>query len=154
LNPKKTYASLHEVHKVKKKEIKKFSRSEKLNAAIVKRELKLHYGSVWGIDDKSVPFDAKRKDEDLKESLRPCLVIETPKSFEDYDLVEMAPGTTHFHPVGIEYPECLRADVPPEDLYKTTYFLLYLRWSSVQKNLFRNLTELSTELKNLLIKYL
>jgi len=150
LNRKKTYKQIREVHKVKQKRIKKFSRSERIDPKIEKREMGLYFGSVWGVNDASVPFDRKRNAEYLKDSLRPSLVLKTPESFEDYTLVEMAPGTSHEHPVGYKYPTCLKADVPPEKLTQTTYFLLYLKWSSVQKNLEKRFCELSTELKNIL----
>ena len=147
MNKKKIYYKLKQVHNLKRKEIKKFTRDIFLNNESEKRENELYLGSVWGIDDKSVPFDGNRKDENIKNSLRPCLTLQTPNSFENYDLVQMAPGTTNFHNVGHNYPECLRADVPPEDLNQTTYFLIYLRWSSIQKNLDRKICDLSTQLK-------
>lgn len=152
MNRKKTYKQIREVHKVKQKEIKKFSRGLRVDPKIEKREMGLYFGSVWGVNDASVPFNGKRDEEHLKDSLRPSLVLKTPDSFEDFTLVEMAPGTSHEHPVGYKHPICLRADVPPEELAQTTYFLLYLKWSSVQKNLEKRFCELSTELKNILSK--
>lgn len=153
MNPKKTFVTLKQVHRIKKKGVRKYKKViHTANTSVIEREISLTFGSVWGIQDASVPFDKKRKVEEVKARLRPCLILETPDSFEDYDVVHVAPGTSKFHPIGKQHPPCLMAKVPPEDLEQTTYFLLYFSWYSVQKNLDRKITELSTGLMNLLRK--
>lgn len=150
MNPKKIYNSLYEVHGIKLKQIKKYSRSKSPNTEIVNRELGLQFGSIWGVDDVSVPFDSKREKEHLKDAMRPCLALETPDSFEDYAKIEMAPGTSKEHPIVSNFPACLIFDNLNRELNQVTYFLLYLSWTSVQKKLRKRFGELSTDQKNLL----
>lgn len=134
--------------KLKTKEIKILKREPKSPPEVEYRELNLFFGSVWSIPDKAVPFDYMRKLEDIKDANRPCLILETPESFFDNSYVELAPGTTKVHPTTDKEYKCLVAKVPPEDLRQTTYFLLYFRWTDVQKKLDKKLCELSTSLKN------
>lgn len=137
---------------VKKKQIRIFSRSKKQSAKDLNRELGIFQGSVWGIDDASIPFDSLRKLKDIKQSLRPCVVLNTPESYRQTDLVSVAPGTSTYHASNSEAFPCLIASVPPENLKKTTYFLLYFRWVAVQKTLQKKLTELSNPSKDRLRK--
>ena len=101
--------------------------------------------------DTSVPFDGTRKYEDYKQALRPVLTLKTPESFGDYDSVLAAPGTSKYHK---KTPKVLIAEVPPENLKQTTYFLLEYSWFSVQKNFQKKISELSTRKKNELISML
>lgn len=118
------------------------------------RELNLLFGSVWGLNDRSVPFDRKRKDDDYKSALRPSLVLGTPDYYEDYNEVSLAPGTSKYHSDKDPNNPCLIAEVPPENLKRTTYFLLYYSWTAKLFTIDRKLAELSVESKNKLAKIL
>jgi len=128
---------------VKRKQIRILSRNLKQSNEVINKELGLSTGSVWSIEDASVPFDAKRNLKDIKQTSRPCLVLTTPIEFGDSSTVLVAPGTSKVHPTDNQTFPCLKAPVPPEDLKQTTYFLLYFKWHAVQKTLQKKITELS-----------
>jgi hypothetical protein len=142
---KELYKNLKSVHKLKSKEIRIYKRNEHTPLNQITRETSLFTGSVWGVPDTSVPFDNIRKDEDYKSTLRPTLVLETPPSFFDYSIVNSAPGTSKFHKTGEEFPTVLKAEVPPENLEKTTYFLFDYSWFAVQKTFSKKFTDLTNE---------
>ncbi len=144
-NSKEFYENLKKHHKIKKKEIKIYKRKERIPQNQLIRETSLFKGSVWGVQDLSVPFDNKRKEDHYKASLRPTLILETPNIFTDYSVVSSAPGTSKVHKVGEGFPSTLKAEVPPENLEKTTYFLLEYSWFAIQKTMNKKLTELTSE---------
>lgn len=118
------------------------------------REINLVKGSIWNLPDKSVPFDNKRKNVEITDKHRPCLVLETPTNYKDFSIVSLAPGTSKFHANNINDTPTLIAKVPPENLPKTTFFLIYFRWNSVQKVLEKKVGEISEDLLNELDKLL
>lgn len=130
---------------VKKKSIRIIKRRDK--EELNNKNLSILFGTIWGIEDKSVPFDYHRKPEKIKNSLRPCVVLSTPTSFSDSSFVSVAPGTSKIHSANDESKFCFVAEVPPESLEKTTYFLLYFRWYEIQKKLQKKLCELTIESK-------
>lgn len=132
-NIEKLYEELKKFHKIKKKEIRVSDRKNRQSPD--ERSIIMTYGSVWGIQDSSVPFDDKREDIEIKQSLRPCLVLETPDRFGDYDEVHMAPGTRKPHRIGEKNPLCLMAKQNDSQLKETTYFLINFSWYAIQKNL-------------------
>ncbi len=136
--------------KLKKNEIRLIKRKSRHSAAqeLDTKDL-LKFGSVWGVEDRAVPFDYNRKEDDYKNALRPCLVLGTPFNFNSYDSVKTAPGTSIPHPFGFKKPPCIKAEVPPENLKKTTFFLIYFQWYSRQSELEKYFTELSEPLLNL-----
>jgi len=138
---------------VKHKQIKLLNKEEYIEPEVSYREANLCFGSVWGVEDKSVPFDNFRNEIDIKNSLRPTVVIETPQNWESYNVVSVAPGTSKNHKNTKDFPvydECINTTNPS----LRTYFLLYLKWNSVQKNLVKKFYTLdvpqSNRLKNLL----
>ncbi len=139
---------------VKRKALRITRRKLKTDPLEEERINGLYFGSVWGIADKSVPFDSKRKSSHIKSSLRPCVVLETPRTFKPYDLVHVAPGTTTPHPIGGNYPPCLKTAPPQEKVKVPTYFLIYYRWFSVQKNLNQRFFVLSDSAQAILNKIL
>lgn len=141
------YQNLKEVHKIKKKEIRVYKRKSHSSSEKSKREISLFQCSIWGVPDKSIPFDRRRKEDEYKDSLRPTLVLTTPDTFNDYDLVWVAPGTSKFHKIGNKFPYTLKVEVPPENLEKTTYFLMQYHWFAIQKNMEKKFTELTSETK-------
>ncbi len=141
------YESLKTVHKIKKKEIRIYKRKSLLEEEETLKSMKFNFGSIWGIEDKLVPFDYKRNETNYKDSLRPSLIIETPLKFGDNQLVKLAPGTTKFHKCKKIRDFCLFVSVPPEELDQSTYFLIYFSWKAVQKNLQKRFCELSTKAK-------
>jgi hypothetical protein len=72
-------------------------------------------------------------------------VTETPESYQENDLVNIAPGSSlpGYSTGGIMD---LVAWVPGEALLKTTYFRVFMRYDTPQKLLFRKLTDLSAQL--------
>lgn len=117
------------------------------------RESKLRTGSVWGIEDKSVSFDTPRDPSVLKDGLRPCLCLEKPADYHEYQTALMAPGTSKFHRLNIINFPTLAAQINPKSNITTTYFLLYASWHAMQKTLQKHFTDLSetdfAELQNL-----
>lgn len=151
---KKTIIELKKERNLKDKEIRLLKRKEYKNKDIEYRELNLFYGTVWGIPDRSIPFDNKRKKSEYKNSNRPVLVLETPKEFDDYKPILLAPGTSKIH-LSTNYKPVLDIKTnKKKDV--TTYFLLYFKWKSVQKNLQKKLYQLTenqiNRLNNLLKK--
>jgi len=137
---------------LKDRDIKLFKRSErKVDKSEEERSISLIEGAVWLIPDQSVPFDAQRELKEIKPFGRPCLCLETPQDFEPDSLVSMAPGTSKPHRFGAHAPlPVLFAKVPPEDLDKDTYFLLYFSWTARQKNLIKHRSDLSASLVSIL----
>jgi mRNA-degrading endonuclease toxin of MazEF toxin-antitoxin module len=146
-NSKDIYENLKKVHRLKKKEIRIYKRKKRVPQNQFIRETSLFKGSIWGVPDKSIPFDRRRKEDEYKDSLRPTLVLTTPDTFNDYDLVWVAPGTSKFHKIGNKFPYTLKVEVPPENLEKTTYFLMQYHWFAIQKNMEKKFTELTSETK-------
>lgn len=147
------YNYLNEKDLIRKERKKKSFTTKKEVTLQNKRELSLLFGTVWGVNDFAVPFDNKRKDDDFKETLRPCLVLETPDDFGDNYLVWMAPGTSKFHKIKDKIEPCFYADPQYENVRKPTYFLLYFEWFAKQKTVINKFLELSedgkTKLKEL-----
>lgn len=114
------------------------------------REVSLHYGSVWGIHDRSVPFDRERKEDDFKDALRTSIVLETPEEFSTHSLVWTAPGTSKKHDIGKNAPPCLKALPEKDNVKQITYFLIYMNWYASQKTLDKRFCEISTEAKEFL----
>jgi hypothetical protein len=141
----KRITELQELHKIKRKQLRILKRRPQENKAAEERAAGLVFGSIWGVNDHGVPFDGKREDDHYKNTLRPCLALETPDDFEDHSEVWIAPGTTHSHPVGRNYPPCFMAETGREDIRKTTWFLLYFQFPAMQKTLEKRFTELSAE---------
>lgn len=107
----------------KKKEIKLFRRKE------IETEEEYKQGMVVGVPDKSVPFDGARNEEQIKNAIRPCLVLSANNSNKYKRYYKLSPGTSTPHINNDE--ECvLVAEVPPEKLLKTTYFLLHFQWTA------------------------
>lgn len=147
MNDKK-FNELLKVHKIKRDQFKLASKESRVEGELSLLQNSYCFGSIWGIEDRSVPFDYNRKEDDYKDKLRPCAVVKIPKSLNSYALIETVPGTSKFHPIGEEFPPCLKAEVPPEELHKTTWFLVYMKFFSVRKKLEKRFCELSTESKN------
>ena len=146
MNEKALFEELKKVHKIKKRQFRKPHRNHKPFKNQSERETFLYQGAIWTVLDKSIPFDRKRKEKDIKNASRPTLVLETPENFGDSDLVWLAPGTTKKH--NPKKYNSIVAKVPPEALKKTTWFLLKYSWWGVQKNLVKRIGELSPRLKD------
>ncbi len=139
------FEELKKIRKIKKRdEIRAFRRKPNIPPKQEEREYLLTKGSIWAINDSSVPFDGKRRPEDIKNTLRPTVVLKTPQSFDDYDLVFLAPGTSKNHDAA-KNSQILVAKSPPETLKETTWFLLRFSWWSVQKKLDKKITDLSPD---------
>lgn len=155
-NYKKLYNDLINTRRLKRKEFRKPKREEEREDRADEFEINLILGSVWGIHDKRVPFDFNRKAEHIKDKLRPCLVIEKHNNLSRGRFVLVAPGTSTYHPDEKDEDLTLTAYVPPEELNQTTYFLIYYRWHTFQKNLESKFCDLSTgkihQLENLMGK--
>jgi len=133
---------------LKNKEIRLLRRNpKKQDDSWDSRAAGLIKGAVWLIADASVPFDAKRHEKDIKSTGRTCLCLNTPSDISQNSFAPMAPGTGTPHKTGKNgTAPVLRAEVPPEDLDKTTYFLLYFRWNALQKTLIKRRCDLSADL--------
>jgi len=118
---------------IKFKQIRKFRRKEKLSEFADNKEYDLMFGSVWGIHDSRILFDSERKKEHFKNSLRPCVALESPTIIDDNKVANFAPGTSSYDAEGINSGKILIASVPPENLYNTTYFKLKFRQALKQK---------------------
>ncbi len=128
---------------LKEKEIKLLKKNVHKNKDIEYRETNLFFGTVWGMHDKSVPFDNKRQEFNYKNTNRPVLVLKTPTEFDDYKPVILAPGTSKVHFSTYDKPVL---DVKTNNKKGIkTYFLLYFKWESVQKNLRKKLYQLDEE---------
>lgn len=136
---------LKKVHKVKRKEIKKFIRQKNYEEINEHRIAGMTFGSVWGIHDRYVPFDKKRRLETMKDKMRPAVVLETPNQFCERCKIWLAPGTSRDHDKLNKGEVILKAKVPPENLNKTTWFLIHFSWFAVQWQLDKRFTDLSTE---------
>ncbi|MBK9404453.1 MAG: hypothetical protein IPN57_07970 [Ignavibacteria bacterium] len=120
---------------LKVKEIRKLKREKKSRDTGSDKEYQLIFGSVWGIQDRLVLFDGKRKEEHFKDSQRPCILLESPIVFNEYSNISIAPGTSNYSKYDEYNNFVLTATVPPEELNHTTYFKIYLRQYTFQKDL-------------------
>lgn len=152
MNKKKIDKLLKE-RNIKYKAIRLLKKKEHVDKLIEYRELNLKIGTIWTMQDRKIPFDNKRAEKDYKNSGRPVLVLETPNDFSDYSLVSLAPGTS--------IPHVSSKTQPVFDILSTkknnpitTYFLLYFKWKSVQKNLNKIVSTLNSNQLNSLIKLL
>lgn len=143
-NYQKLYNDLTKTRNLKRKEFRKPKREEDRAAIPSELEIKQIFGSVWGVHDKKVSFDFKRKVEHIKDKLRPCLMLDKQDHIIKGRLVLVAPGTSTYHPEDNDENLTLPAYVPPEELNQTTYFLIYYRWHTFKKNLESKFCDLST----------
>lgn len=132
---------------LKIKEIRKLKREKKKKETTSNKEYQLIFGSVWGIEDRIVIFDNKRKEEHFKDTLRPCLALESPSDFNEYSIINIAPGTTSYFHSDIDKGKILTASVPPEDLDRTTHFKIYFSQYLLQKNLQKKFCDISATLR-------
>jgi len=109
-----------------------------------KENIILELGDVWSVHDSNVDFGNEERK--IKDVYRPVLILEN-KAINNYnyDYVEFAPGTSKIHKTD---PEILVAKVPPENLRKTTFFLIKFKQYKRFSLLKRKITELSPKLKN------
>lgn len=109
-----------------------------------KENIILELGDVWSVHDSNVDFGSEERT--VKDVYRPVLILED-KTINNYyyDYVEFAPGTSKIHKTD---PEILVAKVPPENLRKTTFFLIKFKQYKRFSLLKRKITELSPKLKN------
>lgn len=149
----KVYFDLLKNRNIKKREIRIVKRAKPTDKEVYEREINLTFGNVWGVNDRAVLFDDLRKEEDYKNTLRPCLILQTPDDFTDYSFVNLAPGTSKYHKSTDGQP-CLIAKAEIEECKKDTYFLIYFRWNSLQKTVEKKFFELSPNSKSQLEKLL
>lgn len=146
---------LKEERNLKNKSIRLLKRKEHNDEQVEYRELNLSFGTIWTIDDRSVPFDNKRKESEYKDGKRPVLVLNTPDKFLDYSVVSVAPGTSKVH-INTDIKPVLDINTKNGRQSIKTYYLLYFKWNSVQKNLYKKVSTLEQEqlnrLKNLMKK--
>ncbi len=145
MNYKRLEEELRKIKKVKRKEIKKILRKKNYEEINEHRIAGMTFGSVWGIHDRYVPFDKNRRIENIKDKMRPAVILETPKQFCEHCIIWLAPGTSINHDKFNKGEVILKAKVPPEDLSKTTWFLIHFNWFAKQWQLEKRFTELSTE---------
>lgn len=139
---------------LKVKEIRKLKRQKKSRNTESDKQYKLIFGSVWGIQDRLVQFDGKRKEEHFKNSQRPCILLESPIVFNEYSNISIASGTSNFSKYDKYNNLILTASVPPEDLNHTTYFKIYFRQYTLQRNLEKKFCDISYALRIKLEKIL
>lgn len=146
---------LKEERNLKNKSIRLLKRKEHNDEQVEYRELNLSLGTIWTMDDKSVPFDNKRKESEYKDGKRPVLVLNTPNEFKDYSEVLVVPGTSKVH-LNNNITPVLDVNTKNGRQLIKTYYLLYFKWNSVQKNLYKKVSTLEQEqlnrLKNLMKK--
>jgi len=125
-------------YKELRKLFKNYDQEDKYYSKYEQKELSYDIGDVVGIHDASVPFDWNRRIENIKDKLRPCLIIDKNIKFYYYTVV---PGTSKEHK---DTPEAkvIVAHVPPEELVKTTYFLYQYRWNVNKKIIQKRLAKL------------
>jgi len=138
---------LKEERNLKHKSIRLLKRKEHSDEQVEYRELNLSFGTIWTMEDKSVPFDNKRKESEYKDSKRPVLVLNTPKSFFDYSIVSVAPGTSKVH-INTKIRPVLDVITKNGRQSIKTYYLLYFKWNSVQKKLYKKVSTLQQEQLN------
>jgi len=139
---------------IKISQLKKKNRKSSISIKQEDKEIQMIFGSVWGIQDRHVAFGEERKDEHIKDSLRPCLALETPSKFGDNSNIEVAPGSSNFWNNQLYTEKIITASVPPEDLERTTYFKIHLAHLQLQKHLEKKFCDLSNNLINQLEKIL
>ncbi len=132
-NYKKLFSELTKVHKIKYSQIRISKREDKDEEPYIPES---SVGSVYGVQDSKIQFDGQRQE--FKDALRPCVIIKKDRINETW----IAPGTGKYH----YGEECITAEVPPEQLEKTTYFLLYFRQRLLDKTLKRKICSLSFHL--------
>jgi len=154
MNFRRLEEELRKVHKIKRGNIKKILRKKNYEEINEHRIAGMTFGTVWGIHDRFVPFNKMRKPDEFKNALRPCVVLESPKSFCNRCKIRMAPGTSRKHDKHNAGEKIFKVKVPPERLTKTTWFLLHFVWLANQNHLEKKFIELTTEnikkLENLL----
>lgn len=138
---------LKEERNLKNKSIRLLKRKEHSDEQVEYRELNLSFGTIWTMEDKSVPFDNKRKESEYKDSKRPVLVLKTPKNFFDYSIVSVAPGTSKVH-TNTKIRPVLDVITKNGRQSIKTYYLLYFKWNSVQKKLYKKVSTLQQEQLN------
>lgn len=101
------------------------------------------FGDVYLLHDRYISFGLESRTH--KDVNRPVLILDEEVLYSDYSKVLFAPGTTKVHKYE---PTVLIAKVPPEQLKKTTFFLIQFSEFRPAKLFNRKLTELSPKLKN------
>ncbi len=129
---------------IKYSQIRKFKRAS-TPADLTYRETHMIKGSVWSIQDRDVPFEGGRMEDEFKDYTRPALVTETPSEFGDYELVNVAPGSSHPFYRNNGFRD-LVAWVPGEALDRTTYFRVFHRFYVRQPRLLKKLSAISENL--------
>jgi len=139
------------VRKIKKNQIRLYKRISLKQDKVDNEIIKMRFGTVWGVEDRKVNFDGGRTPDHFKDALRPCVALE--HANEQSEIIEIAPGTSKIHS-NTNSEIILTAKVPPENLSKTTYFLLHYNQSVFKDDLETKFAELSQnlqkKLKNLL----
>lgn len=103
----------------------------------------MDFGSVWSMHDSHVSFGSEERN--FKNVFRPVLIVDNKQIKNYYGTAEVAPGTSKIHK---QKPTVLIAKVPPENLRKTTFFLIHFKWNAKISLIKKRLTELSPSLKN------